>query len=38
MKSNQKIWLVVLVATICFSALLFAFFGSDWAVGYIFRR
>lgn len=27
MKSNQKVWWVVLVGTICFAALLFAMFG-----------
>jgi len=38
MRSNQKVWWAVLVGAICFAALLFAVFGQDWAIGYVFRR
>jgi hypothetical protein len=38
MKSKQKIWWALLAGAICFAALLLAVFGSDWAIGYVFRR
>jgi hypothetical protein len=38
MKSNRKVSWAVLVSAICFAALLFAVFGHDWAIGYVFRR
>jgi hypothetical protein len=38
MKSNQNVGWAVLVGEICFAALLFAVFGQDRAIGYVFRR
>jgi len=38
MKSNRKVWWTVLVGAICLAALLFAVFGHDWAIGYVFHR
>jgi len=38
MRSNKKVWWAVLVGAICLAALLFAVFGPDWAIGYVFRR
>jgi hypothetical protein len=38
MKSKQKIWWAVLAGAIFFVALLFAVFGHDWSIGYVFRR
>ena len=38
MKSNRKVWWAALVGAICFAALLFAVFGQDFAIGYVFHR
>jgi hypothetical protein len=37
MKSNQNVGWAALVGAICFAAFLFAVFGQDWAIGYVFR-